>query len=71
MEITFEFFLKKVDNTFSSTPELRRGQTIMNILWEVWPDKHKEIIGSDFDCFYCDDRVNSTLDKLKKDWLKK
>jgi hypothetical protein len=79
--ITFEEFLKKVDDTFLSHQaarsrgkikaenQWRYGQTIMNVLWEVWPDKHTEIKGSDIDCFYDEANVKFTLDKLEKEWI--
>jgi hypothetical protein len=78
--ITFEEFLKKVDDTFLSHQaarsrgkikaenQWRYGQTIMNVLWEVWPEKHQEIKDSDFDCFYDYATVQLTLDKLEKEW---
>lgn len=44
------------------------GQTVMNVLYEVWPEKYQEIEGSDFDCFYDYDTVQSTLNKLEKEW---
>jgi hypothetical protein len=69
--ISFKEFLKKVDTTFSSysyKQQLRYGQTIMNVLWEVWPEKYQEITGGDFDCFYDYATAQSTLDKLEKEW---
>jgi hypothetical protein len=77
----FEEFLKKVDDTFlnhqaarsrgkiKTENQWRYGQTIMNVLWEVWPDKHTEIKGSDIDCFYDNSNVQFTLDKLEKEWI--
>jgi len=79
--ITFDEFLKKVDDTFLSHQaarsrgkikienQWRYGQTIMNVLWEIWPEKYQEIKGSDFDCFYNNATVQSTLDKLEKEWI--
>ena len=79
--ITFEEFLKKVDDTFlnhqaarsngkiKAANQWRYGQTVMNVLWEVWPNKYREIQGSDFDCFYTNSTVDITLDKLEKEWV--
>jgi hypothetical protein len=70
--MSFDEFLQKVDKTFSSysyKEQLRYGQTVMNVLWEVWPEKHQEIKGSDFDCFYDYATVQLTLDKLEKEWI--
>jgi hypothetical protein len=69
--ISFKEFVKKVDTTFSSysyKQQLRYGQTIMNVLYDVWPEKYNEITGGDFDCFYDYATVQSTLDKLEKEW---
>jgi hypothetical protein len=79
--ITFNEFLKKVDDTFLSHQaarsngkikaenQWRYGQTVMNVLWEVWPNKYTEIKGSDIDCFYDNSNVQFTLDKLEKEWI--
>ena len=67
--LSFEQFLKKVDDTYYAHPfELRYGQTVMNVLYEVWPEQHKQIIGSDYDCFYDDGTTESTLKELEKRW---
>jgi hypothetical protein len=70
--ISFKEFVKKVDTTFSSysyKQQLRYGQTIMNVLWEVWPEKYKEIQNSDIDCFYSNATIVDVLDKLEKEWI--
>jgi hypothetical protein len=68
-KISFKDFLKLVDNTYNHYSfELRYGQTIMNTLNNVWPEKYKELIASKEDCFYDDRMVESTLDKLEKEW---
>lgn len=68
----FDEFLNKVDDTFNGTllspNRLRYGQTVMNVLYEVWPDKYKELSGSDYDCFYDTFLVGYTLNKLEKEW---
>jgi hypothetical protein len=69
--ITFDQFLEQVDKTFMSHKgknKWRYGQTVMNVLWRTWPNKYKEIQGSDFDCFYDNSTVQSTLNKLEKEW---
>jgi hypothetical protein len=79
--MTYEQFLEKVDDTFLShqaarsndkikaESQWRYGQTIMNVLWEVWPEKYQEIKGSNCDCFYDNSSVESALDKLEKEWI--
>lgn len=69
--ITFNEFLQKVDETFASNQgknKWRYGQTVINVLYDVWKEKCKEITNTPFDCFYKDSVVKSTLDKLEKEW---
>ncbi len=81
--MTFTEFLKKVDDTFishqaarskstdnsvSASNQLRYGQTIMNILHDVWHTKYLEISDSDMDCFYTNRNVAILLNKLEKEW---
>lgn len=67
--MTFEQFVQKVDNFYyDHSFEMRYGQSLMNILHKVWPEKYKEISGGDLDCFYDDGIVKLTLDYLEKNW---
>lgn len=67
--MTFEEFVQKVDNFYyDHSFEMRYGQSLMNILHKVWPEKYKEISGGDLDCFYDDGTVKLTLDYLEKNW---
>lgn len=76
--MTFEEFKIKVDDTFMSNqpPKVsaanrwRYGQTLMNVLWDVWPEKYNEIKDSDINCFYNNHTINMVLNKLEKDWRK-
>ena len=66
---SFEEFIDLVDKTYDDYAfEFRYGQTVMNILSEVWPDKYRELIYNYLDCFYDDGIVASVLDHLKKNW---
>ena len=81
--MTFQQFIKRVDDTFlehqasrsggkiSAANQWRYGQTVMNVLYDVWPEKYSEITGSDIDCFYSNSTVQYTLDKLEKEWILK
>lgn len=72
----FKEFLKKVDDTFmehqasrsSDANQWRYGQTIMNVLWDVWPEKYNEIKDSDINCFYSNRTVPIVLNKLEEEW---
>ena len=68
-KISFKDFLQLADDTYNHYSfELRYGQTIMNTLYDVWPEKYKELVASKEDCFYDDGMVKLTLDKLEKEW---
>jgi hypothetical protein len=65
--MSYSEFKNKVDHNLKKY-SLRYGQTIMNTLSEVWPDKHKELTATDLDCFYNDNKINTTLSYLEKVW---
>jgi len=77
--VTFEQFLQKIDDTFlehqasrgkvAAANQWRYGQAVMNVLWDIWPEKYAEITGSDIDCFYDNGIIRFTLDKLDQDWV--
>lgn len=65
----FNDFLKIVDETHNNHSfELRYGQTIMNVLNKIWPEKYKELLQINYDCFYDDGMVKITLEKLEREW---
>lgn len=67
--MTFEQFLQKVDQYYyDNEPNQRYGQSIMNVLHDIYPDWRKRITGSDLDCFYDDGIVRYTLEYLEKEW---
>lgn len=68
-KMKFEEFVSKVDLLHSTHRELRRGQSLMVVLGEVWIEKYREITGTDDDCFYNDATVILTMDKLEKEWV--
>jgi cytidyltransferase-like protein len=71
-KISFKDFLQLVDDAYNHYSfELRYGQTIMNTLYNVWPEKYKELVASKEDCFYDDGSVKLTLDELEKTWMNK
>jgi hypothetical protein len=65
--MSYSEFRKKIDHDLKKY-SLRYGQTVMNTLSEVWPDKHRELISTDLDCFYNDNKTNTTLSYLEKVW---
>jgi hypothetical protein len=67
--LNFEQFLNIVDMNYHENEfEVRYGQTIMNVLHRVWPEKYKELTNTDYDCFYDDGTAENTLSKLEQDW---
>lgn len=68
--ISFKEYLDSVDRVYYDNAFiLRYGQTIMNVLYEVWPTKYSEITSTENDCFYNDGMVKTTLEKLEKEWI--
>ena len=65
--MTYADFRNKIDHDLKRYG-LRYGQTVMNTLSEVWPDKHRELISTDLDCFYNDNKTDTTLRYLEKAW---
>lgn len=68
--MTFEEFLDKIDQTYYDNHEMRYGQSVMNVLYNIWSDKYKEIIKTDLDCFYDDGTTRLTLEYLEKEWYR-
>lgn len=68
-KISFQQFLGIVDNTYNEHSfRWRYGQTIMNVLHGADPFKYNEIVSTEYDCYYNDGIVKSTLTKLEKEW---
>ena len=66
--ISFLAFLKRVDDFYTQNDDLRYGQSLMNILYEVWPEKYEEINNTETDCFYDEKAVRFTIEQLEKEW---
>jgi hypothetical protein len=78
--MTFQQFIKRVDDTFlehqasrsggkiSAANQWRYGQTVMNVLHDVWHKKYLEISDSDMNCFYTNRNVALVLNKLEGEW---
>lgn len=55
-------------------PDIRKGQTLMNFLAEVWLEEYKRLSSvyyydeTNIDCFYNDGLINNTLKHLEKVW---
>ena len=60
-------FRSKIDHDLKRYA-LRYGQTVMNTLAEVWPNKHRELTSTDLDCFYDDNKTERLLNHLEKIW---
>jgi hypothetical protein len=65
--VTYSDFRNKIDHNLKRYG-LRYGQTVMNTLSEVWPDKHRELMSTYLDCFYNDNKTDTTLSYLEKAW---
>ena len=65
--MTFKDFKGRIDKELNSQ-HLREGQIIMNHLSSVWSDKYKEIVNTDLDCFYDDNKSQLLMDHLERSW---
>jgi hypothetical protein len=65
--MTYKEFTKLVDQT-SNNFNWRYGQSLMNVLHGVWPEKYREITLSGSDPYHNDDFVSTTLDMLESNW---
>lgn len=66
--ITFKQFLEEYEVRIFNRRHLRRGQVLMNYLFEVWPTEYHRILGTDEDCFYENGLIENTLDHLNSIW---
>lgn len=65
--MTYQDFIKLVDQT-SSHFSWRYGQSLMNVLHGVWPEKYQEIVESDLDPYYTEKNVSKILKLLQDNW---
>jgi hypothetical protein len=65
--MNYSEFRNKVDHDLKKYG-LRYGQTVMNSLAEVWPEKSRQLISTDWDCFYNDNKADTLLNYLEKTW---
>jgi hypothetical protein len=73
----FKKFIENIEKIYADQnnkpkdERLRYGQIIMNELWQVWPQKYRQIVDSNKDCFYCDvldKKPYDLFDELQKEW---
>jgi len=77
LDLTFNDFVTYWNDTHNQHFhhfKSRRGQSLMNCLYIVWPEGYKRITnahdkdGLNIDCFYNDDFIENTLKYLEKVW---
>ena len=70
--MTFEEFQKNWEDEVLSirSPQIRKGQSLINYLAKIWFNEYKRITSTEDDCFYVDDLIPRTLDHLKQNWHK-
>jgi hypothetical protein len=66
-QMVYNDFIKLVDQT-SNQFNWRRGQSLMNVLHGVWPEKYQQITGTDRDCYYDDNKIKTTIELLIINW---
>lgn len=58
--------LKNKAKEIHNQTDLRYGQAIMNLLNQTRPEIYQEINGTELDCFYNDEKVETLLEYLEK-----
>lgn len=66
--MTYSDFLLRWRARCAETPTLRRGQALMNLLFEVRPDLYDRINMSALDPFYTDVSLAPVLTVLNEEW---
>jgi len=67
--ISYNDFVLRVFNTYLSNSNIRIGQCIMNVLQEVNAPLYRVVREeTEYDCFYKDQLVASTLQFLYEHW---
>lgn len=56
-----EFYIE-VTNTMIKYPQWRYGQTVFNVMYDLFPDRANKYRGSEFDPFYRDDVADMFID---------
>ncbi len=60
-------YIKVVCGKFQKDhPYLRYGQVIFNYVYSLYPEVANKIRGSEYDCFYEDEKVDFFLELVKK-----
>jgi hypothetical protein len=68
--MTFKTFKNKWEESLKhKSPYIRKGQSLMSFLAEIWLEEYKRITSTDYDCFYSDKLINNTLEHLEKVWV--
>lgn len=65
--VSFQEFKNMVEINFVKHGQ-RYGQTTMNVLGEVRPERYREITGTNLDCFHDDKKTNYLLGYLERGW---
>lgn len=66
-KMIYNDFIKLVDQT-SNQFNWRYGQSLMNVLHGVCPEKYQQITGTNNDCYYDDNKVKATIELLEINW---
>ena len=61
----YEDMLKVVDSVMELQPEWRRGQTVFNLLVQLYPEDAEIVRGSSLDMFYNNENINKFKSTLK------
>lgn len=66
--MTYSEFLDEWRATCANTPQVRRGQALMNLLSDFRPDLYDRFNMSALDAFYTDEPLPRLLTLLNEQW---
>ena len=61
----YEDMLRMVKSVMELQPTWRRGQTVFNLLVQLYPEEGEVVRGSSLDMFYNDENINKFKETLK------
>ena len=64
-ESYFKSLTDKAEQYMREHPNIRFGQAIYNVAYDMFPDEVEDICNTEFDCFYHDDLVDKFLGRLQ------
>lgn len=66
--ITYSEFIQYAMREQQANPEWRMGQTLVNCLYTIRPGMYADILNTDADCFYSNEKMDNFFAYVRKYW---